>query len=723
MSGRVPVVACALGVAVWLLVGALPHAQQGEFIGDAGDLSDFDVQPEPIVIRQVQVDAIAQSYADPLPGARSPQNASYTIEAALDNETRRIEGRQTIRWRNISNRPADDLQFHLYWNAWRNRDSSWMRERAMAGGVGQVEEGDWGFLDVATLRVRRVPTTEAVPGLPPPAEDASTDPGPWADLTGEAAFIAPDDGNPADRTVMAVPLAEAVLPGETVEIELDWTAKVPRTFARTGFQDDYYLIAHWFPKIGVLENAGWNTHQFHSATEFYSDFGVYDVTLTLPEAFVLGATGQRVDETPNGDGTVTYRYQAQDVHEFAWTASPHFLEFEETFQAPDLPNVQMRLLLLPEHADQAARHFEATADTLRLYGDWFGPYPYPNVTVVDPAWQSGSSGMEYPTLFTAGTRWLNPARGVSPESVTIHEMGHQWVYGILATNEFEDAWMDEGLNQYAQARAQLEAFPDRTYTARYFGGYVPFSFDDAPWTRQIENGLFGFFDNAEADIQATPTFRYWPGNSHFDISYSKTALALNTLEEYLGWDVMRTVLRTYFARWQFRHPTPDDFFAVVNEVSGQDLTWFFDQTYRSSHEFDYGLRTLTSTPDTSAGYFDTDDGVVLGDREADGRFRTAVVVERYGEGLFPVQVATTFDDGETITEQWDGTGRRAIYTYVRDARAVRAAVDPDYVLKLDVRRTNNTITTTPQGEAVGLKWALKWLVWMQELLLTWGAFV
>jgi hypothetical protein len=726
MAGRVPLLAGVVAVAVCVLVGTL-GAQVGDTVGDAGDLSDFAIQPAPLVITGTPVDAIAQSYDDPLPGARSPRNANYTLEAALDHATRRLEGRETLRWRNISSRPADDLQFHLYWNAWRNRDSTWMRERALAGGAGEVDEGDWSYVEVESLRVRRVPTAEGVPGAPMPDPDLDVDapaePGPWLDLTAEMAFIAPDDGNAADRTVLLAPLAQAVLPGETVEIEIVWTSKVPRTFARTGYQDDYYLIAHWFPKIAVLENAGWNAHQFHSPTEFYADFGVYDVSLTLPEAFVLGATGQRVAETSNGDGTTTYRYQAEDVHEFAWTASPHFVEFTEAFEHPTLPAVEMRLLLLPEHAGQQDRHFAATAATLRLYGEWFGPYPYPNVTVVDPAWQSGSAGMEYPMLFTAGTRWLNPARGVSPESVTLHEMGHQWVYGIVATNEFEDAWMDEGINQYAQARAQMEAFPDRTYTTRYFGGFVPFSFADAPWTRPIENGLFGFFDNAEADVQATPTFRYWPGSSHFDISYSKTALALNTLEAYLGWDVMRTVLQTYFARWQFRHPTPNDFFAIVNEVSGQDLTWFVDQTYRSSNAFDYGLRTLTSAPDTSAGYFDGDDGAVLGDRDADGRFRTVVVAERYGEGIFPVEVATTFDDGETVTELWDGASRRVVYTYERDARAVRAAVDPDYVLKLDVARTNNSLTLEPLGPQVSLKWALKWLVWMQDLLLTWGVFV
>ena len=693
--------------AAWL---AIPRAQE------------LEPPIQPVIISSVPVDAIAQSYDAPLPGALSPRNASYDIDGTLDHATRTIEGRETIRWRNISTRPTDDLQFHLYWNAWRNRDSSWMRERALADGVGSVDDGDWSYLDVTSIAVRRVSTTEQVPDVP--AATAIFEPGPLIDLTGDIRFLAPDDGNTADRTVMAVPLPEPLLPNETVEIEIAWTSKVPRDFARTGYRSNYYFIAHWFPKIAVLENAGWNAHQFHSPTEFYADIGIYDVRLTVPNDFVLGASGQRVSRDDNGDGTATHRYQGEDIHDFAWTASPDFLEATRTFEHPTLPNVEMRLLLQPEHAGQEARHFDATEAALRYYGEWFGVYPYGYITIVDTVWRHSSSGMEYPTMYTAGTRWLAPPRGVAPESVTIHEAGHQFFHGIVATNEFEYAWMDEGINQYANARVLEIAFPDRIYTGRYFGGIIPYSFVDAAWTRDIEAGLAGYLLNAEADLPSTETFRYWPGNSHFAISYSKTALAMHTLEAHLGWDTMRAIMATYFERWRFRHPRPDDFFAVASEVAGRDLTWFFDQTYRSSNEFDYGVRSLTSTPDTSAGYFEeADGGLVVGERESEGRFRTMVVVERLGEATFPVEVVTTFDDGETVTEEWDGLARRAIYAYVRESRAVSVEVDPRHVLRLDVKRINNSITTEPLGEAVGLKWALKFLVWLQERLLTYGFLV
>ena len=352
---------------------------------------------------------------------RSPRNANYEIDVALDAATHTLAGRETIRWRNITARPASELQFHLYWNAWRNADSTFLRERALAGITQPPREDAWGSIEIARLRVR------------------------GEDVTSEQRFIAPDDGNRDDRTLMAVGLPAAVAPGEAIEIEVEWTSKVPRPFARTGYVDDYYFIAQWFPKLGVLEDAGWNTHQFHSVTEFYSDYGVYDVRITVPSGFVVGASGRETKRTTNPNGAITHHYHGEDIHDFAWTTSPDFIDVRKTFEHPTLPRVEMRLLLQPEHRGQELRHFDATAAALKYYGEWFGPYPYGHITVIDPAFQSASGGMEYPTLFTAGSRWLAPRGFAQPERVTIHEAGHQFWYGIVGTNEFEHGWMDEAV--------------------------------------------------------------------------------------------------------------------------------------------------------------------------------------------------------------------------------------------------------------------------------------
>jgi aminopeptidase N len=183
------------------------------------------------------------------------------------------------------------------------------------------------------------------------------------------------------------------------------------------------------------------------------------------------------------------------------------------------------------------------------------------------------------------------------------------------------------------------------------------------------------------------------------MSYNKTALWLHTLERHLGWPVLQRILSTYFERWRFRHPEPADFFAVVNEVSRRDMTWFFDQVYRSSNVFDYGVQELQS----SGG-------------------RTTVVVRRFGEATFPVDVVTTFADGERVRERWDGVERRAIFAYERAANAVSAEVDPERVLVLDVNYTNNSRTLRPRAGEASLKWALAWMTWFEELMLSYAFF-
>ena len=613
----------------------------------------------------------------------SPRNANYTIDARLDVRSHTIAGSETIVWRNITSRAANELQFHLYWNAWKNDRSTFMRERALAGGGRAIPESDRSRIDITALKLT-APTA--------------------GDLTPHMHFVAPDDGNADDETVMAVPLPEAVPPGGSVTIELTWASHVPRTVARTGVIGNFYFIAQWFPKVGVLQDAGWNCHQFHAGTEFFSDYGVYDVSLTVPRNWIVGATGIERERRDNLDETRRHRFVQEDVHDFAWTTSPDYIERTARFEHPTLPPVDMRLLLQPEHASQADRHFAATRTTLKYYGEWYGPYPYGHITIVDPAFQSGAGGMEYPTLFTAGTRWLAAARVIVPEGVTVHEAGHQFWYGIVGNNEFEDAWMDEGINTFSTARAIAQVYDPNYLATRYFGGFVPWVFTDIVLSRETEgNRLAGYRHDARSDVQATPSYQYFPATGG-SITYNKTALWLNTMERWLGWPALQRILSTHFDRWKFRHPTPHDFFEVTTEALGRDVGWFFDQVYRSSDIFDYGIQELKSA------------------REQD-HYRTTVVARRYGEATFPVDVKVTFTTGEPALEHWDGKARWKLFTYERAAQAVSAEVDPNHVLLLDVNLTNNSKSLAPNGGRAATKWSMKWMVWLQDHLLSWAFFV
>ena len=643
--------------------------------------------------------------------ALSPRNANYEIAVILDTENKMLEGRQILEWRNIQDSATDELWFHLYWNAWRGNRSTWMLEDRIRGRSdhgAKVKDEDWGWIEVESVRL-------------------------LGEVGGETELVtryaSPDDGNPEDRTVLVASLPRSVEPGETIRVALDWQARVPRTFARTGYRGDFYFFAHWFPKLGVFETDGWNCHQFHSATEFYSDYGTYVVRMTVPERYVVGATGLEQEQIKNPDGTVTHRYEQSDVHGFAWTTSPHYDVLEQRFEMDHLPPVEMRLLIQPEHLGQADRHFAATRAALENYGTWYGPYPYGHVTIVDPAYRSGASGMEYPTLFTCGTRRFNPFGGDSPEGVTVHEMGHQFWYGIVGNNEFEYAWLDEGLNTFSTIRTLEQAYDGKILVRRYLDGLVPVRFPEievSRWNRRLQS----YRKHGTSDTPSKPTFQYYPGTASV-VTYSKTALWLTTLERHLGWETLRGILSTFFERYQFEHPTPEEFFEVADEVAGQDLSWFFDQVHRDSVSFDYAVTRAKSSRLRLRGWVDRDQGLVRidsdedededspDDEQADDEekiYRTEVVVARLGDGRFPVDVLLVFQDGEEIRETWDGQGRWKMFVVERSSKLEYAEVDPEHVLMLDPNQSNNSRMRKSQARLPATSWGSKWMLWFQDRL-------
>lgn len=409
----------------------------------------------------------------------SPRQLTYVIRAQLDAATHRVEGRGTLTWRNPTAFPVPDFHLHLYLNAFRNRHSTFLRESLGAHRGAEFDDSAPGSIDVTSFRRRGGP-----------------------ELASSGVFNACDDGNPDDRTVLSIPLPEPIPPGGEAVFEIAWTSVLPKAFARTGFGGPYHMVAQWFPKPGVfeVEHGGlggpvgrWNCHQFHGSSEFYADYGVYDVSLTVPMAYRdrVGASGQRIETViDDATGTVTYRFQAHDVHDFAWVCDTDFVvtrfEFPTRFGIPEderrrvaallgkspeelvLPPVEVTLLLQPEHADQEERHARAVHAALAHMGLWFGPYPYPTLTVVDPDHRApDTGGMEYPTLITGGTDFRPDPRGWDPEFVLVHEFGHQYFYGLVGTNEFEHAWMDEGLNTFATARVMNKAYPPAPPVTRY----------------------------------------------------------------------------------------------------------------------------------------------------------------------------------------------------------------------------------------------------------------
>ena len=253
------------------------------------------------------------------------------------------------------------------------------------------------------------------------------------DLTSQIKFVAPDDGNADKPHCLRGQTSTRRCTRRNSSVQNFLSQPVGEVYARTGYKRDFIMGAQWFPKVGVWWQGAWNCHQFHSTTEFFADFGTYDVKMTLPQNEIVGATGIEVSSVNHPDGTKTVAFRADDVHDFAWTAEPGYKVFESQFTG-SMGSTKIRLLMQPGHADQAERHMRIMKETMARFDRWYGPYPYPQITVVDPP-HGGieAGGMEYPMLITGGTFWWLPEGIRLVELVVEHEFGHQYWYGMVAT--------------------------------------------------------------------------------------------------------------------------------------------------------------------------------------------------------------------------------------------------------------------------------------------------
>ena len=642
---------------------------------------------------------------DGVTAVQSARTVSYDIDVTLDPAARSLTGSETITWRNTGAIAAYSIRLHLFWNAYRNTDSTWMRQRRLAGdrAMGLGPEQDFGFTEITRLDVLG-PDGQATESLLPAFR-----------------YISPSDQNDRDRSLAAAELTTAIQPGETLRLRASWRARFPKHFDRPGAIGNYFLAAQWFPKLGVFEPGGWTSHQYFANGGSYAEFGRYDVRITVPSGWAVGATGTQQSSVTDGAKT-SHRFVQDDVNDFAWTTSPDFIERRQRFEHPGIPGVEMRLLLQPEHTAQAERYFAATAAALRYYGEWFGRYPYGHLTIVDPPFLSESEGRGYPTLVTAGTRWLEPAQG-GLEARVITGAGRQFWSTLVAANAVDHDWLVAGLNQYSQSRVQSVAFERRDLVQWFFGRLLPWRYSDLPLTRATDlNGMDAYRRDGDRDALGTPSRLMWPGSDQI-VAADKAALALHTLERKLGWEVMRRVMATYFDRWRFRHPWPEDFIAVATEVSGQDLTWFFDQVYRSSNRFDYAIERFDSAPLGSRGLVDGPDGLTFREDSGGGLYRTTVVARRLEAGQFPIDILVTFANGEQARDTWDGLARWQDFHFDRPVRAVSVQIDPERVLLLDTNYTNNSRLLEPTTSVAARKWSLRWMVWLQDLLMTYAFFV
>jgi hypothetical protein len=615
----------------------------------------------------------AEPQALRVPGPLSPRNANYTITATLDPAAHTVDGEERVTWRNIAAGPARELVLHLYLNAFKNDRTTFFREsRGQHRTARATRRGGWGAIEITRLLVDGADLTAAVR---------------------------------VDETLATVALPRPLAPGETVTLDVRFRARLPRVFARTGWYGDFFAVAQWFPKLAVFDcapaGAGgsdgatcrFRAHQHHLNSEFFSDFGVYDVTLRAPARYTVAATGVPVGTEELAGGLRAHRFRAEDVHDFALALAPDFAVITE--RATDgVGDIELVLYSPPGHAANRGRHLAAARATLVELGRRLTPYPYRRLSIVDvPTGAEGAGGMEYPTLFFTFDSPA-PARVFAPEIVTAHELAHQWFYGIVASDEVEEAWLDEGFTEAGTdwALRALQGGPPRALVYDLLGHRITYA----------EGHRLSYRTVATLDPLDIHAYRFATNRAYGAITYGKTLLALTTLEGLLGPARVEAGMRRYVERSRFTHPRRADFVAAFNEGAGEDLTWFWTPILDGVGVVDDAVRSIeVREKDPPQGLFETPDGGLAevsapppGSTAAAGGKTTwisEVLVERRGAIHLPTELRVVFTDGSERREPWPAEPAPAWrrFTFEGPHAVARAELDPDAKITLDTNLWNN----------------------------------
>ena len=514
------------------------------------------------------------------------QEVHTTIRVNLDDEQHKLIGTLFLEYTNHSPSTLDTLWFHLWANAYQSRNSAFTRQK-LAG-----NNADFYFAREHSL-------------------------GGYDSLD---FFL---DGRRADwqydklhRDIAWIRLEKGLKPGEKLTLSAPFVIKIPESFSRMGHSGDSYQISQWFPKPAVFDRNGWHPMPYLDMGEFYSEFGDYDVTITLPENYWVAATGslttasewkrmqERMEFTnryldstefvtakafpPSSIKRKSIRFIAENVHDFAWFADKRYLIQERELVLREKDTVRAQVFFLPAKNRIWGKALDYVERGLIFYDSLVGPYPYPKVVAVEGALEAGS-GMEYPMVTVIGKQ----SDAQSLDHVIIHEIGHNWFYGVLAFNEREHPWMDEGINSYY----------DHRYQQAYYSGLL--SRENLPDALSflVETDWLGLYQEdahkrALAQASNLHSEAYTPNNYLLSV-YENPARALRHLSLYLGVDRFDQIMQSFYRDWAFRHPQPDDFRAHWERESGEELDWLFDGFLGDTRSFNYGFRSVVESGSTS----------------------------------------------------------------------------------------------------------------------------
>jgi hypothetical protein len=518
------------------------------------------------------------------------QEANFKINVSLDDKTHIATGDVAIEYTNNSPDALTYIYMHLWGNAFKNQKSAFAKQLLTNRNTKFYfsKSEDRGFYINLNFKV-----------------------------DGESVIMEADPKHP---DIAKIILKKPLQSGQKIKIETPFSLKIPNSFSRLGHVGESYQLTQWFPKPAVYDLKGWHQMPYLNNGEFYSEFGNFDVTITLPSNYVVGATGTlqtdsektfletKIKETkaimskgiekpekgaketyPASTSTMkTIRYTAERVHDFAWFADKRFLVVKDAVTLASGRKIDTWAMFPPNHKPELwAKGAEYVSRAVKDYSTWVGEYPYPQATAVQSALSAGA-GMEYPMITVIGNE--SSAQGL--DNVIAHEVGHNWFYGILATNERDYPWMDEGINSYYDHRYSRAYYPEKMKLPGFIKKQLGAPLDQDELSYQ-------YVAHSHTDQAPQTTSEDIEMLNYGVCVYTKSAMVLRYLAEYVGQEKYDNIMQAYYKNWQFKHPQPEDFRAHWERELGEDLSWFFKGMIESTDKMNYALTKVKKQDDGS----------------------------------------------------------------------------------------------------------------------------
>ncbi len=586
------------------------------------------------------------------------QEVNYKIKVALDDHEQTLTGNIEIEYINHSPDALSEIWMHLWGNAFKNRRTAFSKQ--------QLRHGDAAYYFAADTLLGFYKNLDFA-------------------VNGQKATWKFDPENP---DIAVITLAQPLAPGARLTLSTPFVLHIPASFSRLGHVEESYQITQWYPKPAVYDARGWHAIPYLNQGEFYSEFGNFDVEITLPDNYIVGATGvlqtasemaflskkeaesrekllakinPKEDSFPPSSTTVkTLQYHAERVHDFAWFADKRFFVLRDTARLASGRTVDCWAMFTNSNAELWKKGAFYVRRALEFYSEKVGEYPWPQATAVHSALSAGG-GMEYPMITVIN----DSPNAKSLDEVITHEVGHNWFYGILASNERDHPFMDEGINSYYEQR----------YMRQYWGGgsladeiQVPkWLFKPDEQGSMIENGCLMLAREHVATPPDSPSDDFRPLAYGLNV-YMKTALCMTWLERATGTAKFDAAMQDYYRQWQFRHPYPEDVQASFQK-SGLNADWFF-QTMQTEKQADYALQSV---------------------KEENGTWK--LEVESKGDLRAPFSV-TALQDGKAVATQWYPVSVEKHQTVNFPATSADAFVIDYQHDMLDINRKNNTRRTS-----------------------------